>query len=88
MKKQFIDQLKAGDSLGDVFALSEKNLLRKKDGDPYLNVTLSDRTGTLKGVVWDNVPEIRDAVSSGDIAWLRGKNRQRQNVNTKKVRIP
>ncbi|VEN74947.1 HD family phosphohydrolase [Candidatus Desulfarcum epimagneticum] len=73
MKKQFIDQLKAGDSLGDVFALSEKNLLRKKDGEPYLNVTLSDRTGTLKGVAWDNVAEIRDAVSSGDIVFVTGR---------------
>jgi len=67
MKKQFIDDIKPGDTLKDLFALAGKNVLKKKDGNAYLDVMLSDRTGSLKGVVWDNVDQISAAVALKDI---------------------
>jgi len=70
MKKQFINDLKPGDLVDDVFVLSEKNMAQKKDGNNYLNVTLSDKTGSVKGVVWDNVERIATGVSSGDFVQI------------------
>ena len=58
--------------MDDIFVLSEKILSQKKDGNNYLNVTLTDKTGTIKGVVWDNVDQISDGVSSGDFVHIRG----------------
>lgn len=66
MKTQFIDDLKPGDFVDDVFMLSEKNMAQKRDGNNYLNVTLADKTGRIRGVVWDNVDQITNDISSGD----------------------
>jgi len=72
MKKYFITDIKAGDFVDDIFILSEKILSQKKDGNNFLNVTLSDKTGTVKGVVWDNVDQVSAGVSSGDFVHIRG----------------
>jgi 3'-5' exoribonuclease len=56
----------------DVFVLSEKILSQKRDGHNFLNVTLSDKTGTLKGVVWDNVDQTAAGITSGDFAHVNG----------------
>jgi 3'-5' exoribonuclease len=72
MKKQFIADIKAGDWVDDIFVLSEKILSQKRDGDNFLNVTLSDKTGTLKGVVWDNVDQIAGGITSGDFVHVNG----------------
>ncbi len=71
MKKQFINQITAGNMIDDHFVLSEKSLSQKRDGNPFLNVTLSDKTGSIKGVVWDNVNQIADRVSVGDFVHVK-----------------
>ncbi len=72
MKKRFIDQLKVGDTVDDIFVLAEKTLARKRNGDNYLNITLADRTGRMKGVVWDNVDHIVQSVHSGEFVHITG----------------
>lgn len=72
MKKQFITDIRAGDRVDDIFVLSEKILSQKRDGNNFLNVTLSDKTGTIKGVVWDNVDQIATGITSGDFAHVNG----------------
>ena len=72
MKKQFITDIRAGDRVDDIFVLSEKILSQKRDGNNFLNVTLSDKTGTIKGVVWDNVDQIAAGITSGDFAHVNG----------------
>jgi len=72
MKKRFITDIKAGDRVDDIFVLSEKILSQKRDGNNFLNVALSDKTGTIKGVVWDNVDQIAGSITSGDFAHVNG----------------
>jgi 3'-5' exoribonuclease len=72
MKKTFIKDIKAGDFVDDVFVLSEKSLSQKKDGKNYLNLTLADKTGTLKGVMWDRVDELPEGLSSGNVVGIKG----------------
>ncbi len=72
MKKQFAGAIKAGDFVDDVFVLSEKTLSQKRDGKNFLNVALSDKTGSLQGVVWDNVDQITSRVSAGDFVYIKG----------------
>jgi 3'-5' exoribonuclease len=71
MKKQFVNTIKAGDTIDEVFVLAEKFLSQKKDGNNFLNVTLSDKTGRIKGVVWDNVDDISLEVSSGNFVHVK-----------------
>ncbi len=72
MKKLFIDSINAGDKIDDIFMLSEKNLAQKKDGNNYLNMTFSDKTGRIKGVMWDRVDEIIGGITSGDFVHIVG----------------
>jgi len=72
MKKRFITDIRAGDRVDDIFVLSEKILSQKKDGNNFLNITLSDKTGTIKGVVWDNVDQIAAGITSGNFAHVNG----------------
>jgi 3'-5' exoribonuclease len=62
----------AGDRVDDIFVLSEKILSQKRDGNNFLNVALSDRTGTLKGVMWDHVDQTSARVTSGDFVHIKG----------------
>lgn len=72
MKKQFINTIKPGDTVDDIFVLSEKSVSQKKDGNNFLNVSLSDKTGRIKGVIWDNVDQIASAVTSGNFVHIEG----------------
>ncbi|MGB5158728.1 3'-5' exoribonuclease YhaM family protein [Desulfobacterium sp. N47] len=72
MKKDYIGSVKAGDSINDVFVLYEKNIAQKKDGSNYLNVVLSDKTGKIKGVVWDNIDKICAGKNTGDFVHIKG----------------
>lgn len=72
MKNTFIDQIRAGDTVEDVFVLSEKIVSQKRDGKNYLNVTLTDKTGIIKGVVWDQADQIADRVTSGNVVRVHG----------------
>ncbi|MFC1877793.1 3'-5' exoribonuclease YhaM family protein [Thermodesulfobacteriota bacterium] len=72
MKKQFINQINAGDVLSDCYVLAEKTMAQKKDGNNYLNLVLSDRTGSIKGVVWDNVGKISSQAETGAVVAVKG----------------
>lgn len=72
MKKSYITQMKSGEIVDDIFMLSEKVLSRKRDGAYYLNVVLSDKTGNIKGVVWENVDQIKDQAGKGDFVRVKG----------------
>ncbi len=73
MKKIYINQIAPGEMVDDVFLLSEKILARKKDGGHYLNIVLSDKTGNVKGVAWDQVDMIKDRAAKGDFVRVQGE---------------
>ena len=72
MKKRFIADIRAGDIVDDIFVLFEKILSQKRDGNNFLNITLSDKTGMIKGVVWDDVDAITAGTTSGDFVHVNG----------------
>ncbi len=73
MKNQFINDIKVGGFVDDIFVLAEKTMAQKRDGNNFLNLTLADKTGAIKGVVWDNVEQISVGVASGDFVRIQGK---------------
>lgn len=72
MKKVYVKEIKAGDVVDDVFILAEKALSQKKDGKNYLNLSVSDKTGVLKGVMWDGVDASVRSLASGNYVKLKG----------------
>ncbi|MDL2269365.1 HD domain-containing protein [Desulfosarcina sp. OttesenSCG-928-A07] len=73
MGKPFVSELSAGHAVDGIFLLSEKNIANRKDGRPFLNVTLSDRTGQIRGVMWDQVETVISAVSEGDFVQVKAQ---------------
>lgn len=71
-KKKFVSDIAAGDGFSDVFMLAEKSMGHKRDGNPYLTITLADKSGRIKGVVWDNVSQISSAANAGDFVRIAG----------------
>ncbi len=46
-------ELKEGDSLSDVYLCKFKQQLTTRNGKPYINIILMDRTGTLDSKIWE-----------------------------------
>ncbi len=72
MKKVYVEDIRPGDRINELFVLAEKTVSRKKDGKPFLNLTLADKTGRVKAVVWDNVQQISTAAETGDFIQVLG----------------
>lgn len=71
-KTKFVADIVAGDQVQDVFVLAEKNTAVKRDGKPFLTIALEDKTGQIRGVVWDNVEQASAAAGAGDFVQVNG----------------
>jgi 3'-5' exoribonuclease len=72
LKKTFVNAISAGQPIDDIFVVRDKQIAFKKDGDPYLTLSLVDRSGDIKAVAWDNVEAISKAFVAGDYVRIRG----------------
>jgi 3'-5' exoribonuclease len=54
------------------FVVVSKQVKPKKSGEPYLALTLGDRTGQLEAKMWDNVEEALDAFEQEDFIKIKG----------------
>jgi len=71
------------------FVVSSKQVKSKKSGEPYLDLTLMDRTGSIQAKMWDNVEECSDSFEQDDVVKVKGlinKYNQRWQLTVHKVR--
>jgi len=54
------------------FVVVSKQVKPKKNGEPYLALTLGDRTGQIEAKMWDNVEEYLDAFEQDDFLKIKG----------------
>ena len=54
------------------FVVASKQVKTKKNGDPYLAVTLADRTGQLQANMWDNVSDAVNEFEQDDFVKVKG----------------
>ena len=54
------------------FVVASKQVKPKKTGEPYLALTLADRTGHIDAKVWDNVADIMGSFEQDDFVKVRG----------------
>lgn len=74
MKDFFIEQCAAHENqtITALFVVASKQVKPKKSGEPYLALTLSDRTGTIEAKMWDGVPEAMHTFDQDDFIKVRG----------------
>ena len=71
------------------FVVVAKQIKPKKSGEPYLALTLGDRTGQLEAKMWDNVEEVLEAFEQDDFLKVKGlinKYKQRFQLTIHKLR--
>ena len=71
------------------FVVVSKQVKPKKTGDPYLALTLGDRTGQIEAKMWDNVEDVLEAFEQDDFLKVKGlinKYKQRFQLTIHKLR--
>ncbi|MGH9559669.1 MAG: 3'-5' exoribonuclease YhaM family protein [Bryobacteraceae bacterium] len=72
MKSPYIRDLEPNQVVTGLFLVQHKEIRQKKSGDPYLSLTLADRTGELDAKMWDNAAEALDAFERDDFVRVKG----------------
>lgn len=72
MGHRFVSQLVDQDSVDDVFLASDKQLRPNRAGNLYLQVELSDRTGSISARLWNATDRIYGSFENGDFVRVRG----------------
>lgn len=71
------------------FVVASKQVKPRKTGEPYIALTLADRTGHIDAKVWDNVAEVVDTFEQDDFVKIKGlinKYNQRFQLTVHKLR--
>lgn len=71
------------------FVVASKQVKPRKNGEPYLALSLADRTGQIDAKVWDNVGDIIDGFEQDDFVKVKGlinKYNQRFQLTVHKLR--
>ena len=73
MARRFVEQLRDGDDLADVYLVTDKQLRANRNGAPYLLVELRDRTGGIPGRMWNAGESVARGFDPGDFLHATGK---------------
>ena len=83
-KKWFVKALAErgaeGRDVTDVFAVTKKTLLTSSRDKPYLRLTLTDRTGSIEGFVWEQADRYATAFDVGDLLEVTGRVQMRNDT--------
>ena len=72
MAKKFVNELADGEAVDEVFLASEKQLRPNRNGDLYLQLRISDRTGSITAMMWNAKQRQYDAFNNGDYVRVKG----------------
>jgi 3'-5' exoribonuclease len=73
VRKIFVKDIKDRDQVAEVFLVKEKITAMAKNGKPYLNLKLMDKTGDVDAKVWDNVDQIAALFDKNDFLKIVAK---------------
>ena len=73
MSRQFVSQLSDRDEVNEMFIASEKQLRPNRNGDLYLQVRLSDKTGVVNAMMWNAKDSVYNSFENGDFVDVAGK---------------
>ena len=72
MKDLFVSGLQPNQVITSTFLVKVKEVRAKKTGEPYLSLTLGDKSGSLDAKMWDNVAEVEPAFDRDDFVKVKG----------------
>lgn len=72
-KRRFVEDLQPGERLVDLFVATEKELARTQNGRVFLRLYLSDRTGRLPAVAWEDAEALWKSFEDGNVVKVEGE---------------
>ncbi len=72
MTRQFINQLGDGEAVREVYLVGGKQLRQNRKGNLYLQMQLSDRTGSINGMLWNANDRVASTFDNGDFVEIEG----------------
>ena len=79
MEKILVSEITENQKVDSAFLVKSKSQAMGKTGKPYVYLKLSDRTGEIKGYIWDNVDKLMSIFEAGDIIKVKSKSSLFQN---------
>ena len=79
MKQFFVSGLVPNEPVTSYFLVTHKEIRQKKSGEPYLSLSLADRTGEIEAKMWDNVDEVIATFERDDFVKVKGLTQVFQN---------
>ena len=73
MSRRYVEQLRDGDTLDDVYLAVDKQLRTNRKGDLFLQVDLRDRTGGMSARLWNAGDAQFRSFENGDFLHAEGK---------------
>ena len=73
MPRQFVREMKDGDSVEEIYLLADKQLRANRNANLYLLTGLRDRTGMISGLMWNVTEDSAPGVETGDFVKVKGK---------------
>jgi len=72
-KRRFINELRAGQAVDQVFFVREKELRTTRGGDLYVSATLTDRTGHLQARLWNASERLFESIPADGFLHTKGR---------------
>jgi 3'-5' exoribonuclease len=71
--RRYVEQLRDGDNLEDVYLVTDKQLRVNRNGNSYLSIELRDRTGGINARLWNAGDQTAREFNIGDFLHATGK---------------
>lgn len=71
-KNKYIKDLKEGDRFEDIFLVKSIKSGETRAGKPYFVLSLTDKSGEISGPVWNNVEQLKQLCTVGEIIEVAG----------------
>jgi 3'-5' exoribonuclease len=72
MSRRFVTELTDGETVDQVFLAAEKQLRPNRTGSLYLQIRLSDRTGSITSMMWNADQKQYESFANGDFLRIKG----------------
>jgi 3'-5' exoribonuclease len=73
MTRRFVQKMQDGDTVEEVFLVSDKQLRANRNGNLYLQLELRDRTGSMSARLWNAGEHLFRSFDEGDFLLVKGK---------------
>ncbi len=57
----------------EIFLVSEKHILKARNGDDYIGLKLKDKSGAIDAKIWNNLLHLKDKFEEGDFIKIKGE---------------